>query len=268
MDLTVAREAGVVFFLALGLACTMRLVDRATPGPALILVADVAMLLTFRADVALVAAGGLAAGLILGRRRIVGALFTGALVVGMVAILVGGVGLGRSGYRASTALSLRDVSLARADLAGTSGSGFARTADVSTPSRAISYLPRGLPSFLFGPFPWEIRNVRQLFGWLEALTVLGMAPWAWHGWRLARRQLGRKRLVFVLPAASLAISLTLLIGNYGTVVRERLQVLVFVIPLAAVGLSTRQARRRGEVHPLGAAEPALLPRSVGRLTGL
>ncbi len=240
------REAGVVFFLAVALACTLRLVARASPGPVLILVADISLLLTFRADVALVAAGGLVAGLVLGRKRVVSAVLIGAMVVGMVAVLVGGVGLGRSGYKASTAVSLNDVSLARSDLAGTSSSGFDPNANVSTPGRALRFLPGGLPEFLLGPFPWQLDNVRQVLGWLEALTVLAMAPFAWSGWRLAGRQIGRKRLVLVLPAAALAISLTLLIGNFGTVVRERLQVLVFLIPLVAYGFSEYRDRR----HPL------------------
>jgi Dolichyl-phosphate-mannose-protein mannosyltransferase len=237
------REAGVIFFLAVGLACTLRLAARASPRPALVLAIDLSLLFTFRADVGLVAAAGLAAGLILGRKHVAGALVTAVLVLGMVGVLVGAVGVGRAGYRASTKLTLQDVSAARANLAGTGASGFARAADVSTPARALGFLPTGLPSFLLGPFPWQIRNARQVLGALEALTVLTMAWFGWHGWRRARHDLGRRRLVLVLPAAALAVSLTLLIGNYGTVVRERLQLLVFVIPLVALGYSSRRPGR-------------------------
>jgi len=254
------REAGVIFFLAVALDCTLRLTTRATAGPALVLAADIALLLTFRADVALVAAGGLMAGLILGRKRVVGALLTAVLVLGMVAVLVGAVGLGRAGYHASTSVSLQEVSLARSDLAGSGGSGFDANADVSTPSRAIGYLPVGLPSFLLGPFPWQVRNARQVLGCLEALTVLAMAWFAWRGWREAGPQIGRKRLVLVMPAAALAISLTLLIGNYGTVVRERLQLLVFLVPLMALGCATRQARiRTANAGGSGSVSTPLLP---------
>ena len=249
------REAGVIFFLAVALAGTLRLATRASPGTALVLAIDLSLLLTFRADVGLVAAAGLAAGLILGRKHVAGAAVTAVLVLGMVAVLVGAVGVGRAGYRASTKLTLQDVSAARANLAGTGASGFAPTADVSTPARALGFLPTGLPSFLLGPFPWQIRNVRQVLGALEALTVLAMAWFGWHGWRRARQDLGRRRLVLVLPAVTLAVSLTLLIGNYGTVVRERLQLLVFVIPLVALGYSSRRSAISGS--PTGVApEPA------------
>ncbi|MDP9074436.1 MAG: hypothetical protein M3N98_09745, partial [Actinomycetota bacterium] len=67
------REAGVLFFLAVALNCASRIASRASPWPLVILAADLTLLLTFRSDVALVAASGLAAGLIVGHRRVVGA---------------------------------------------------------------------------------------------------------------------------------------------------------------------------------------------------
>ncbi len=242
------REAGILFFLTVALACAIRLADRASPGPVFFLAADLALALTFRADVALVAAAGLTAGLILGRRQDFGSIISAAAVAGMVIVLVGAIGLGHSGYKASSSITLKQVSLARTDLAGSAKSGFDQTADVSTTSRAITYLPKGLPSFLFGPFPWQLRNVRQLLGGIEALTVLGLTPAVRRGWRASRSLVGRRRAIFFLPAAGMAISLALLIGNYGTVVRERLQVLVFVVPLAALGISTRRSERRAKVE--------------------
>jgi hypothetical protein len=186
------------------------------------------------------------AGLILGRRQVVSSILSAVAVAGMVIVLVGAVGVGRNGYQASSQVTLKQVSVARTDLSGTAASGFDKTADVSTPNRALSYLPRGLPSFLFGPFPWQLTNIRQLLGGIEALTVLGLAPSVWRGWRLSRARIGMRRALFFLPAAGMAISLALLIGNYGTVVRERLQVLVFLIPLAALGISTRRAKKRSQ----------------------
>ncbi|MDP9073224.1 MAG: hypothetical protein M3N98_03435, partial [Actinomycetota bacterium] len=97
------REAGVIFVLALALNCAVRISTRASPGPLVLLAADLALALTFRADVALAAAAGLAAGSILARKQIVSSVLSAAVVAGMVVVLVGAVGLGRNGYQASSA---------------------------------------------------------------------------------------------------------------------------------------------------------------------
>jgi hypothetical protein len=240
------REAGVLFFLAIALDCVVRLARHATPAVAVVLGADLALLLTFRANVAVVAASGLAIGLLLGRKRIAGGFVSAAAVLVLAIVLVGAGGVGRAGYQASSNASLQQINLARGDLSASAASGFGRGANVSTPSRAITYLPLGLPSFLFGPFPWQVGGFRQLLGWLEALTILGLTPAIWRGWRSSRRQIGRLGLILVVPATALAVSLSLLIGNYGTVVRERLQVLLFVVPLAALGLSQRREHNVGD----------------------
>lgn len=240
------REAGVLFFLVVALSCANRLATRASFSGALLLAIDVGLFLTFRADVALIVAVGLAVGLTLGRRQVVGGFLIATTVLAMGVVLVVAVGLGRAGYRSSTTQTLSQVSAARTDLATTAASGFDRTANVSTPGRALKYLPKGLPSFLWGPFPWQVRNVPQLFVGLDALTVMALTPSIWRGWRRARLSIGRRRLLLVLPAGALAVALALLIGNYGTVVRERLQILVLLVPLAAAGISQRRAERAGE----------------------
>ena len=99
------------------------------------------------------------------------------------------------------------------------------------------------------------------------MTVLAMAPFTWRGWRLAGRQIGRPRLILLLPAALLAVSLSLLIGNYGTVVRERLQVLVFLVPLTGLGLADYQAARANDARTSGAALTPRLPGAIGGLRG-
>lgn len=253
------REAGVLFFLLVALCCAYRLATRATLTVAVILAADIGLFLTFRADVALIVAAGLAVALTLGRRQVVGGFFIAATVVAMSMVLILAIGLGRSGYLSSTNSSLAQVSTARTDLARRASSGFDVTANVSTPTRAVKYLPKGLPSFLWGPFPWQLRNVPQLFSGLDALTVMAMTPSIWRGWRSAKARIGRRRLLFLLPAAALAMALTLLIGNFGTVVRERLQVLVFAIPLAALGIAERRAERAESAETAGAAPAARRP---------
>jgi hypothetical protein len=45
-----------------------------------------------------------------------------------------------------------------------------------------------------------------------------------------------------------ACSLSLLIGNYGTIVRQRPQVTVFLVPFAALGWTLRNNAERTDTH--------------------
>lgn len=235
------REAGVLFFLVVALDCAVRLGTKATLSAALVMAADVGLFLTYRADVALIVTVGLVIGLALGKRQVVGGVLAAGTVVAMGLVVVLALGLGRSGYQLSTSTSLSQVSNARQDLAQTATSGFDASVDVSTPRRAINYLPKGLPYFLWGPFPWQARNLPAVFSVVDGLTVIALTPSIWRGLREARRHIGRLQLLLWLPAAALAVALTLLIGNFGTIVRERLQLLVFLVPLAALGIARRRA---------------------------
>jgi hypothetical protein len=47
----------------------------------------------------------------------------------------------------------------------------------------------------------------------------------------------------VMPAAGASVVLALLVANYGTVVRSRLQVFLLLIPLIALGLEQRSNMR-------------------------
>ncbi|HEX3426029.1 MAG TPA: hypothetical protein VHT30_07850 [Acidimicrobiales bacterium] len=255
------REAGVMLFLGVAVNCAVRVSHETKLAPMVILALDLTALLTFRADVAIMAAGGLGVGILLGRRQVVGRALSVAAVTAVMVLLVTAVGVGNKGYQYTSSLSLQQVNVARQELSAGVSSGFDTNANVSTPGQALRYLPRGLPSFLLGPFPWQLHNVRQLLGGLEALTVLALMVAVWWGWRSARTTKGARRLL-MLPATGLAISLALVIGNYGTVVRERLQVVVFLIPLAAAGIVAR--RRAHEPEPEPEPEPALSLRLGGR----
>jgi hypothetical protein len=107
-------------------------------------------------------------------------------------------------------------------------------------------------AFGLGPFPWTARNGRQVAGVLEALTLLFLLPSLVRGWLRAGDAIGRRRLVLGVPALLLAVGLALFVGNYGTVVRERLQVSILILPFVAYGWTLR--RRGAPVAPAGVAE--------------
>ena len=229
------REAPILVALALGANLAVRLSERASPARFAALGLSVAVLFTLRANVAYVFGACLLVGLVLSGRHLMAGIVTAAVTAGLVAAIVMGGGLGERGYEyTATNADLKQVNTVRSDLA-TAASGVGRDADVSTTSGSLAYLPLGVPQFLLGPFPWQVRNGRQFFGLLEAMTIWALIPALVRGLRLAVHSSGRRIALLIAPAVGLTIVLSLLIGNLGTIVRERLQVLVFLLPLIALG---------------------------------
>jgi hypothetical protein len=253
------REAPTLAFLALGTCLAVRLSEQFTVGRFAMLGLSVAILFTLRSNVAYVFGAGLLVGLAIGGRHLVAGVATAAATAGLVAMIVLGGGLGEAGYQHSATADLEQVSTIRSKLAKTANSGVAPEADVSTPSGSVAYLPIGVPQLLLGPFPWQVRNFRQLLGFLEALTVWWLVPSFVRG----LRQSGRRAAILLAPAVGITILLALLIGNVGTLVRERLQVLLLLMPIIALGRirEVRSAREVGAgdrtsetAEPVGAAQ--------------
>lgn len=245
------KEAGVLLFIAVAANCAGRIVDRVSFGALMGLAGAVALLFTFRGWVALMVLGGLLLAVTLGRRQLTSGLGTGLTVAALVSVLVLGFGFGASGYKAAVGTNLEQANAVRQDLA-TSSSGYAADADISTPTRALSFLPSGLLALGFGPFPWQIGGLRQLPALVDVSAWWLLLPSLWRGMTAARRRLGRGWLVFVLPAATTSVLLALAIGNFGTVVRERMQIVVLMVPLIALGLAQRAASR--QAGPDGTSE--------------
>jgi hypothetical protein len=200
------REASILFFLAAAAAAAVRLTKRPSLGGMAVLAGSIAAL-----------------------------SLTGLLVLGG--------GLGYSGYALSSGTDLGRVNTIRKDSA-TSESGFGKEADVSTPKRAITYLPQGLAYVSAGPFPWQVRGLRQVPALLEAMCLWALFPSLLRGIRLSFRQEGRRALVLLLPTGALLGMLALFVGNYGTIVRMRVMVLVLLLPFLALGLAARKERRQ------------------------
>ena len=236
------REAPVVFLLALAANGAVRLTQRATVGAYALVGLSIALLFTLRANVAMMAAAGVLLGIALGRQRLLEGLTSGAAALVLFLLLVVSGGVGYAGYVRTSGSTLQQVSETRQALATTASSGLAPGQDVSTPKKAISFLPVALVGFAFGPFPWTAGNARQWAGGVEALTLWFLFPSVVRGCGAARRAAGRRWTALGLPALLIAASLSLIIGNYGTIVRERLQVSIFLLPFAGYGWVIRRRR--------------------------
>jgi len=250
------REAPIVAGLAIAANLAVRLSEQVNPVRLALLGLTLAVLFTLRANVAYVFIAGLLVGLALGGRRLALGLVTATATVGLLAAIVLGGGVGEAGYQYSATADLKQVDFVRSSLA-TAESGVGRDADVSTAAGSVAYLAIGVPQLLFGPFPWQVRNVRQALGLLDAMIVWCLVPSFIRGLRQARRRLGRRLALLVAPALGITVVLALLIGNSGTLIRERIQVTVLLLPFIALG------RLRAEEE-----EPAVTPDPAAALRTL
>jgi len=236
------KEAAALMLIAVAANCGVRLVERSSPGALLGLTTSIALLFTLRGWVALTLAGGFLAGITLSRPKLVGGLSTGATAVGALGLLVVTTGVGYSGYREATKSDLKEANAVRQELALTGRTGFDQEVDISTGGEALAYLPIGLARLTLGPFPWQLRGVRQLPGVLEVVVWWALLPSLWVGIRGGWQVAGRRLIVLVAPALITAILFSLSIGNYGTQLRERLQVVMLLVPFIALGLAVRKER--------------------------
>ena len=117
-------------------------------------------------------------------------------------------------------------------------------ADISTPTKALVFLPEGLALFLLAPFPWMVGSIRQVLAVPETLYFYWLIPWMIRGIRDLLRDHLRTSLVAVLITAGLTLGYALGEGNAGTAYRHRAQLLTFFLIFAASGLD---ARRRPQV---------------------
>jgi hypothetical protein len=112
-------------------------------------------------------------------------------------------------------------------------------ADISTPGKALLFLPRGLALFLLAPFPWMLGSIRQALAVPETLFFYWLLPWMFRGIRRLRRDHLATSLPAILLTAGLTFGYALGEGNAGTAYRHRAQILSFFLIFAATGLDAR-----------------------------
>lgn len=248
------KEAPILLLIAIAANCAAHLVDRTSPAALAGFAGSVSILFTFRGWAALVVAAGLIAALVLASAHGLRAVSSGVGTVGVLAVLVVTLGVGYSGYTAAVRSDLELANVVRSDLSTSAGSGFSEDVDISSSRGALSFLPQGLTRFAFGPFPWQISGASQAPMLLDAMTLWVLFPFLWKGLREAHHLVQRRYWVTTIPALGLAAMFSLVIGNFGTLVRERLQVVILLVPLIALGLAVRS--RRADEAAVAAMPPS------------
>ena len=144
--------------------------------------------------------------------------------------------------KTASRMSLEGLSQTRQEMA-TGGSAFHGRVDVSTPGKALAFLPIGVAYFLFSPFPWEITSVLKLFSLPEMILIYALTPAAVRGIAHCARDRFRDCFQVLLLTGLLTVSYALGEGNVGTLYRHRAQVIGFYLMCAAVGKELRARPR-------------------------
>ena len=239
----VLREAPILFLLAVMTLAAAHLHRRTTLSSVVTLLSASLVLLTFRGFTIPIAAALVGSVLFAQRQVIVGLARVSAVAI-LAITSVGVLGLGLSGYRAAAERGLDDLDFVRRNTSIEATTGFDDTTVTRTNAEALAYLRTAMPRLLAGPAPWEVSGPRELPAIADAFV------WWWCLWHVvvglrAAKALGSRRrlLVLLLPASVMAIILALGLGNYGILIRQRPQVLVFLLPIIASSLARRRSGR-------------------------
>ncbi|CAN5287637.1 hypothetical protein BH10PLA2_BH10PLA2_16010 [soil metagenome] len=239
------KEGLVLIAMYLVMLHGLRLQEAMRPMSVVVLGLSFMALFGLRFYMATILMGGLAIGLLMGRSSPktgsdMPPIFRQLILLALVSVIFGLVGIsGKANQMASADLSdnLAKINSSRRDLASYR-SGYLEDADVSTPEKALAFLPIGMAYFLTVPLPWHLSTMRQniaipeSFFWLVVIypcTVRGIGR-AW----LKNKQ----GTIFLLVAAFMVTAFYgIFCGNIGTAYRMRIQVWAIFAIFAGWGWS-------------------------------
>ena len=238
------KDGLIVLVLALGILCTVKLMNKITVGYLIVLTGCLSALLTLRFYTFYMMVAAVAGSFLLGMKSLNVQAFLGRFL-GIVAIGLVFTWFGVAQY-AGAQLSrygnLQMVQLSRQDMARSADSGFMKDVDVNTTEGALTAIPVGCLYLLFAPFPWQLASLRQslplpemIVWWLSfPLLVLGL----WYG---VKHRLNEVAPIVIFTTL-LTLAYSLVQGNVGTAYRQRSQLLVFYFIFLAAGIMIMKER--------------------------
>lgn len=250
------KEGLVLLFLTLALYHALLLQGKLRFSSLLIVVGCLFTLFGLRAYLSLLLSGVILGGLLLGRtiqptrgaaaillvrQPLIIVLFVSALV------FVGFTGIAQRILPGDTLTTLQQFQISRQDLASY-GSGYLRGTDISTPEKALAFLPVGLLYFITVPWPWDFGPIRQQLIVPEMAFWLALYPLLLIGMVRGLRQNFQGSIMLIAMSVALCVFYALLSGNIGTAYRFRIQVWVLWAVFAGWGWEWFQERReRGRI---------------------
>jgi hypothetical protein len=231
------RDVWIVLLIVFICRQALRLHERMRVVPLLGLAGAVLLISQFRAYILFAVMGPiLVSFLVRGRAHLLRNAVIGMLVA-VVVIYADRAGGQDRGLRLADLEALQEMR----HYTSIGGSAYQEQVDISTPGRALAFLPKGLAFFLLAPYPWTIRNVRQLVTLPEMLFFYALIPSIVRGVRELVRERSPGAILLILITLGLTLGYALGEANAGAAYRHRAQVLIFLLIFAAAGW---EARRR------------------------
>lgn len=178
---------------------------------------------------------------------------------GGVLIIVIGLVLAYFGTgNAAQSFDLKWIQASRVSGAMMANTGFGADVDITDPQAAITFLPVGVVYVLFAPFPWAIRNLRQLITLPELIIWWVLTPLMLKGYWFAMRERLRESFALCLFTIGLTLAYALYQSNVGTAYRHRAQLYVFFSIFISIGLELRRNARLRKQSRFALAHPRLV----------
>lgn len=163
-----------------------------------------------------------------------------AAVVGLL-VVAGFAGRAEQGMEV---MNLNYVSSFRRGMATTAQSGFAHDVDISTPVRALIFLPVGIVYLILAPFPWQFNALRPSLAAPEMIIWWLLIPSLIRGIRWVIRNKFADCSPLLLFSLILTVAYSLIHGNIGSSFRQRAQIFVFLFIFTAVGQYVKLCQTR------------------------
>lgn len=240
------KDTVTTFLIVVALVSCVRLKERFTFGSALGVVIPILLIQPIRFYLIYFLGFAVLGSLLFDRGvRVLTGVSKQIVVLGVIVALFVITGLSGRVVQEAEFLKLERVSAFRTGMATSARSGFGHDVDISTPGKALAYLPVGISNLLFGPFPWQLSSIRAAVAMPETLAWWLLVPATWRGIRF----LMRRRFSAISPVILFVITLTcaysLMHGNIGSGFRQRSQIFVFLFTFSAVGWYQKKCRRVG-----------------------
>jgi hypothetical protein len=203
---------------------------------------------------------------------LVSGVYKQVMLIGVMVALMAMVGIAGRMQSGLEIMTFERVSAFRHGMAVTANSGFEADVDVSTPTRALLFLPLGVSELLLGPFPWQWGSMRALMAAPETIYWWILFPSTLSGmWWMFRKRFTRTSALLIF-AVTMTPAYSLMHGNIGSGFRQRAQIFVILFIFASLGVYGRRCARAGidpdlllvDRDPPPEAKPQ--PRAAKRLT--
>lgn len=115
--------------------------------------------------------------------------------------------------------------------------------DISTPLKALKFLPKGMAYFLFAPFPWRAEGLLQKATIPENILLFIIFPFVLYGMYINRTR-WRMSFVIIFFVMITLVAYSLVEGNIGTAYRHKAVLLPFFFIFASAGIIRFMKRQK------------------------